>query len=110
MLTLLLVAIALLVAVRRTYLLLSPPQHPRFAAGAALDVGFAAHRMLTLLHILPAALLIVLMPLQFVGPIRTQHITWHRWSGRLVIALGFIVGTSALVMSFTMAIGGANET
>jgi hypothetical protein len=109
-LTLLLVAIGLIVAVRRTYVLLSPQQHPRLAAAAALDAGFAAHSVLTLLHILPAALLIILMPLQFVSRIRTRHVAWHRWSGRLLIVLGFVVGTSALVMSYTMAIGGANET
>jgi hypothetical protein len=108
--TLLLVAIGLATAERRTYVLLSPPEHPRFAAAAALDASFAAYRSLTLLHVLPAALLIVLMPLQFVSRIRTRHVAWHRWSGRLLIVLGFIVGTSALVMSFTMAIGGATET
>jgi len=108
--TLLLVAIGLATVVRRTYVLLSPPEHPRFAAGAALDPGFAARPSLTLLHILPAALLIVLMPLQFVSRIRTRYLAWHRWSGRLLIALGFVVGTSALVMSYAMPIGGANET
>src|SRR5260221_13423551 len=77
--TLTLVTIGLIVGVRRTYVLLSPQEHPRFAAAAALDAGFAAHRFLTLLHILPAALLIVLMPLQFVKRIRTQHPAWHRW-------------------------------
>ncbi len=97
-------------AARRAYVLLVPPEQPRFAEGAALDAGFAAHRLLTFVHILPASLLIVLMPLQFVNRIRTRHIAWHRWSGRLLIGLGFIVGTSALAMSYTMAIGGANET
>ena len=108
-LTLFLVAIGLTVAVRRTFVLLSPPAHPRFAAGAALDAGFAAQRSLTLLHILPAALFIVLMPLQFVSRIRARHLGWHRWSGRLLIPLGFIVGTSALAMTYTTPIGGANE-
>ena len=108
-LTLLLCAIGLIVAVRRAYVLLSPPEHPRFAAGAALDAGFSAHRSLTLLHILPAALFIVLMPIQFVGRIRARHLAWHRWSGRLLIPLGFVVGTSALVMTYTAPIGGANE-
>ena len=108
--TVLLVTIGLIAAVRRTYVLFSPPVHPRFAAGAALDAPFAVHPSLTLLHVLPAALLIVLMPLQFVSRIRTRHIAWHRWSGRLLIVLGFIVGTSALVMSYATPIGGANET
>src|SRR5882757_775546 len=42
--------------------------------------------------------------------VRERHLAWHRWSGRLLVILGFVVGTSALAMSYTMAIGGANET
>jgi hypothetical protein len=109
-LTILLVAIGLLAAARRTYVLLGPPQEPRFAAAAAMDSGFAQHRALTLTHILPAALFMVLMPLQFIPHIRERHLAWHRWSGRLLVVLGFVVGVSALVMSYTMSIGGANET
>jgi len=75
-----------------------------------MDSGFARHKALTVTHILPAALFIMLMPLQFIPHIRERHLVWHRWSGRLLIVLGFVVGVSALVLSFTMAIGGANET
>jgi hypothetical protein len=109
-LTILLVTIGLLAVVRRTYVLLFPPQGiPRFAAAAAMDAGFAQHRAMTLLHILPASLFIALMPLQFVRRIRAQCLAWHRWSGRLLIVLGPVVGLSALVMSYTFTIGGANE-
>ncbi len=108
----------LVAAARRTHVLTFSPREPRSfttntapdAGFAALDGGFAAHRPLTLLHIVPAALFMALMPLQFVSRIRARHLAWHRWSGRLLIALAFIVGPSALVMSYTMAIGGANET
>src|SRR5258708_1929713 len=110
MLMILLVTIGLLAAARRTYVLLGPPQEPRFAAAAAMDSGFAQHRTLTLTHILPAALFMVLMPLQFIRHIRERHLAWHRWSGRLLVVLGFVVGVSALVMSYTVSIGGANET
>ena len=68
--------------------------------GCSSRCGFAAHPFLTFLHILPAALLICLMPLQFVSRIRARHSAWHRWSGRLLVAFGFVVGTSALVMSY----------
>jgi hypothetical protein len=109
--TLFLVTIGLAAAARRGYVLFFPPQGPpRFAEGAAMDAGFTAHSSLTFLHILPAALMFVLMPLQFAGRFRSRHANWHRWSGRLLIALGFVVGGTALVMSYTMAIGGANET
>jgi Predicted membrane protein (DUF2306) len=110
-LTLLLVTIGLLAVARRTYVLLYPSSGtPRFTPAAAMDAGFAQYRALTLLHILPASLFMALMPLQFVRRIRVRRLAWHRWSGRLLIVLGLIVGMSALVMSYTMAIGGANET
>src|SRR5260370_8334382 len=89
--TLTLVAIGFIVAVRRSNVLLSPPEHPRFAVAAALDAGFAAHRFLTFLHIVPAALLIVVMPLQFVRRIRTHHPAYHPWSGRLLLLLVFLL-------------------
>jgi uncharacterized membrane protein SirB2 len=110
-LTLVLAMIGLLAAIRRAYVLLDPPKGPpRFAAAVAMDAGFAQHKALTLAHIVPASVLIVLMPLQFVRRIRDRHIKWHRWSGRLLIVLGTCVGVSALVLSYTTAIGGANES
>lgn len=110
-LTLLLAAIGLLAVSRRTWVLLNPPQGPPgFAAAAALDAGFARRPGLTLLHILPAGLFMILAPLQFVRRVRVGRPGWHRWSGRILVGLGLIVGVSAVVMSYTMAIGGANET
>jgi uncharacterized membrane protein YiaA len=91
-LTIILVTVGLLAAARRTYVLLAPPQEPRFAAAAAMDSGFAQHKALTFTHILPAALFMVLMPLQFIRRIRERRLAWHRWSGRLLIILGFVVG------------------
>lgn len=109
-LTLILVTIGLLAAARRTLVLLDPaPKPPRFAAAAAMDAGFAQHKALTLAHILPAGLFMALMPLQFIRRIRERHVGWHRWSGRFLVALGVLVGASALAMSFTSSIGGANE-
>ena len=108
--TLLLVIIGLLAVVRRTYVLGYAANSPEFGPAAALDAGFASHRALTLVHIIPASLFICLAPLQFLAGIRRRYIRWHRWSGRLLLLLGGIVGASALVMSYTMAIGGANET
>jgi len=104
-----LVLIGLAAAARRAFVLIVPPSAPRFAAGAALDAGFASHRLLTFAHILPASLLFVLMPLQFVRRIRMRYPDLHRWGGRLVIVLGFMVAISALIMSTTMSIGGVTE-
>jgi hypothetical protein len=107
--TLILVMIGQLAVARRTYVLLRPPASVGLGP-AALDATFSYHRTLTLLHILPASLFFCLAPLQFLPGIRERHIWWHRWSGRVLLILGGVIGASALVMSYTMAIGGANET
>ena len=52
----------------------------------------------------------VLGPFQFSKTIRARHLQWHRLNGRIFVSCGFIIGISALVMSFTMqSIGGVNQ-
>lgn len=100
-------------AVTRRSLVLLWPQ--RFSGGganpaAALDLGFARHAALTFVHILPGALFLVLAPFQFSRSFRQKHLDLHRWSGRVLVVCGLIIGVSALIMSFKMNIGGPNET
>jgi uncharacterized membrane protein len=52
----------------------------------------------------------LLAPLQFVKRIRVRRPAVHRWIGRTVVAIGIVIGGSALVMSPQMAIGGPTET
>jgi uncharacterized membrane protein len=75
----------------------------------AFDVGFSQHAILTLVHIVPGALFMVLGPFQFMPSIRTRRLWQHRWSGRVFVAVGYVIGISALFMTSQMAIGGANE-
>src|SRR5215469_5338051 len=77
---------------------------------ASLDAGFAKHTAQTLIHILPGALFLVLVPFQFVSSIRQKRLQLHRWMGRCLVVLALIIGISALVMSYKMNIGGPNET
>jgi len=65
---------------------------------------------LTLVHIIPGALFLVFALLQFVPSIRAKHLKVHRRLGRILVVTGLVIGVSALVMSFTMNIGGPNET
>lgn len=96
---------------RRTLVLLWPGTFARTTSPpAALDGGFARHLVLTLIHILPGGLFLALAPLQFVPKVRQQHRQIHRWMGRVLVTCGLIIGTSALVMSYKMNIGGPNET
>jgi uncharacterized membrane protein len=106
-----LVVIGVAAVTRRTLVLLWPVQFAGKASpAAALDAGFARHIALTLVHILPGGLFLVLAPLQFMPSIRQKHLQVHRWMGRVLMICGLIVGISALVMSYTMNIGGPNET
>jgi hypothetical protein len=76
---------------------------------AVLDAHFADHRAITLAHILPAVLFMILGPLQFVGSLRANYPAYHRWSGRVFLAASAIVGTTGLAMSFGKTIGGRDE-
>jgi uncharacterized membrane protein len=115
-----LVVIGIAVAVRRMAHLLPivaegyrPPvaaANPRMAQFAALDDLFARYPVLTLIHIVPGLLFMVLGPLQFSATIRARYLRWHRLSGRVFVVCGLVIGLSALVMSFGMpAIGGVNQ-
>jgi uncharacterized membrane protein len=86
------------------------PSNPTLAQFAALDDMFARYPVLTLVHILPGLLFVVLGPLQFSPTFRERRLQWHRRSGRILFLCGMVIGASALVMSFAMpAIGGVNQ-
>jgi uncharacterized membrane protein len=77
---------------------------------AALDDLFAHYPVLTLVHIVPGLLFMMLGPLQFSSTIRARYLRWHRWNGRIFVVCGALIGISALVMSFGMpAIGSVNQ-
>lgn len=114
-----LAAIGCAVAIRRIVVLSSVLEHgyhpvasanPRLAQLAGLDNIFARHPGLTLIHIVPGLLFMMLGPIQFSRSIRARHLWWHRLSGRIFVVCGLVIGVSALVMSFAMpAIGGVNQ-
>ena len=94
----------------RGYIPVATTSNPKAAQFVALDDIFARHAVLTFVHILPGLLFMLLGPLQFSSTIRARHLRWHRWSGRVFMGCGLIIGSSALVMSFTMkSIGGVNQ-
>ena len=93
---LLLAVIGIAVVIRRTVTLVPilldgyrPPaatSNPVAAQFAALDDLFARYPSLTLIHILPGLLFMILGPLQFSATLRALHPRWHRWSGRVYCA------------------------
>lgn len=86
---------------------MKPYVNPKFGA---FDGGFAAYPFLTFLHIIPGVLFLVLTPFQFSKKLRGRNIQIHRVMGWIVASCAFIIGITALVMSFNMAIGGVIET
>jgi len=106
--------IGIAMVVRRTLVLAgvigsrNPPGMAK--GGPAFDTEFGTHSLLTLIHILPGALFMILGPLQFMPGIRARHLHLHRLGGRIYIASGYIIGISALIMSFVLSpIGGIDQ-
>jgi hypothetical protein len=86
-------AIAIAVVVRRVFALVDPPRSapPQLAA---LDTVFASHAGLTLAHILPALVFVLIAPLViFRRPANSV------WPERLIFPVGVVVGVTAYAMS-----------
>lgn len=96
------VFLAVAVVIRRMVALVHPSTSgPPELAG--LDAAFAAHRILTLAHIIPAMAFVLVAPFIFLG--RFAAAAWPR---HLIYPLGIIVGLTAYAMS-RYSIGGWTE-
>jgi hypothetical protein len=91
--------IAVAVVIRRLFAL-AAPSHGGPPQLAQLDDDFASHAALTLAHIIPALIFVLLSPLVVFS--RFAHL---RWPERILFPLGAIVGITAYAMS-TFAVGG----
>ena len=108
--TLVLVVIGVAIVTRRTLTLFGVISTPSALSGSVpLDAAFGRHAALTMLHMLPGLVFVVLGPLQFVKRLRTRRPKVHRWIGYIVLTSGLATGLTALVMTTRMAIGGATE-
>ena len=102
--------IGIAVAARRSIVLLKPGAlSARNNPAAEMDSSFADRRTLTLTHILPAMLFMVLGPLQFVRSLWSKHPRIHRWCGRIFLTASAVVGVTGLKLAFGKTIGGVDE-
>src|SRR6266699_28294 len=102
--------LGLAVAARRSIVLLKPGALSAAKNPAAqLDAHFANHATLTLAHILPAMLFMVLGPLQFVRGLRSKYPQVHRWCGRIFLAVSAGGGVTGRTLAFGKTIGGVDE-
>lgn len=60
------------------------------------DIRYYEHWLVTLLHIVPSLLIVIIGPLQFVRVIRKRYLAWHRLSGRIYIFCGVVSAVSGL--------------
>ena len=98
----LLAGIGILAALFRLIYLVSV-QRPDFVPDLrSFEDRYTIHPLLTLLHVTPGILFMILGPLQFAKRIRARHMRIHRWSGRIFVASGIVIGISALRLGFVM--------
>ena len=72
--------------------------------------GFLAFPLMTALHVVLGAIYLALAPLQFLQQIRTRWFGYHRWAGRLLVAIGLVIGITALFMGFVIPAAGWPQT
>jgi uncharacterized membrane protein len=47
--------------------------------------------------------------LQFIERIRSQHLTYHRWAGRVLVLVGMVTGVTALFIGLVIPFSGWSE-
>jgi hypothetical protein len=96
------IVISIAVVLRRVFALANPP-HSAPPQLAALDAVFASHAVLTLAHIVPALLFVLVSPF-----VVFRRFSKTNWPERLIFPLGGVVGITAYAMSI-YSVGGWTE-
>jgi hypothetical protein len=99
--------IAAAAALRRIVALFLVSASARTGQYADLDADFAAHKALTLAHVVPALIFVLLLPLWFSARVRRKEQA-HRRITTVLFALGFVVGLTAIPM-VANPVGGVTE-
>ena len=73
------------------------------------DGRFRDDPLMTMLHILPGGLLLLLAPFQFSRRIRSRRIRFHRGSGRVLVASAVVSALAGLHFGLRMPYGGTAE-
>ena len=67
---------------------------------------FETHRLGIYAHVFASVVALVLGPFQFSATLRAKHVVLHRWSGRLYLVAGVLVGGLAGLFMASHAFGG----
>ncbi len=68
--------------------------------------GFLKYPTIVALHVILGGVYLVFAPFQFVKRIRSRHLGYHRWAGRLLVSIGLVVGMTALFMGLVIPFSG----
>jgi uncharacterized membrane protein len=71
--------------------------------------GFLGFPTIVALHVVLGALYLVFAPFQFVKRIRSRHLGYHRRMGRVLVAVGLVVGVTALFIGLVIPFSGWAE-
>jgi uncharacterized membrane protein len=71
--------------------------------------GFLEFPAITNAHVILGAVFLAFAPLQFVGQVRARALGYHRWAGRLLVAVGLVVGATALFLGLVVPFSGNGE-
>src|SRR5215203_971643 len=73
------------------------------------NAGFLDFPTIVALHVVLGGVYLALAPFQFVRRIRSRHLAYHRWAGRMLVSVGLVIGLSALFMALVIPKGGWPE-
>ena len=59
---------------------------------APYNPGFLEFPVATALHVILGGVYLALAPFQFAKRIRSRHLGYHRWAGRVLVPIGLLVG------------------
>lgn len=76
----------------------------------AMRATFAEHGFAIRAHVFAAAVALILGPFQFMPRLRASRPGLHRWSGRVYLGVGVLVGGLAGLVMATHAFGGTMST
>jgi uncharacterized membrane protein len=71
--------------------------------------GFLRFPTIVALHVVLGGVYLAFAPFQFVKRIRSRHPDYHRRAGRLLVAVGLVVGVTALFMGLVIPFSGWPE-
>ena len=88
-----------------------PGAHRRRSLRRALPPGALQPRLpgyptIVAVHVVLGGLYLTLAPFQFVRRIRSRHLAYHRRTGRILVAIGLVVGATALFMGLVIPFSG----